>query len=89
MRSYFITSALTIALAFSGSIVPAIGEPIATPTATQQQTSEIDRAIAEGNKLLGKGNADSQKRAIIFFEKSLDLSRAANIKGKQARVIAS
>ena len=84
MRSHFITSALTIALAFTGSIVPAVGEPIATPTATQQQTSEIDRAIAEGERFLGKGTTSSYKQSIVSFERALALSRSANVKDKQA-----
>lgn len=84
MRSYFVTSALTIALAFSGSIIPAVGEPILTPAATQQQTSEIDKIIQEAESLSVKERAVSRRKAIVLFKKALDLSRSANAYDKQA-----
>ena len=84
MRSYFIISALTIALAFSGSIVPAVGESIVTPTAAQQQTSEIDRTIEEGNRLFKEGSAESLRKSIGQFENALELARLAKAQDKQA-----
>ena len=68
MRSHIITSALTIVLAVSGSIAPAVGESIAAPAAIQQQTSKIDKAIAEGTRLFKEGSVESLKSAISQFE---------------------
>ncbi len=84
MRSIFITSALTIVLAVSGSIVPAVGEPIVMPTVTQQQMSEIDRVIEEGEGLLSARSAESFRKAIIPFEKALGLARSAQLQDRQA-----
>jgi hypothetical protein len=71
MRSTFITSALTIAFAVSGSIVPAVGESIVMPTATQQQMSEIDRAtllLFSGDRdLCYNINQASQSVVTAFF----------------------
>jgi hypothetical protein len=77
MRLPLITSALMIALAFSGSIVPALAESIVMPTATQQQTSEIDRAINKGTRLFKEGSAESLRKAIVQFEKALELARSS------------
>ena len=96
MRSYFITSTLTIALAFSGSIVPAVGESIVTPTAAQQQTSEIDRTIAqqptselkrvqsEAERLMKEGSKESLLDAIPQLEMALQLSQSEDNKDKRA-----
>ena len=87
MRSTFIISALTIVLSVSGSIVPAVAEPIATPRPTpimQQQISEIDRAIEEGERLLNVRSAESFRKAIAPFEKALGLARSAQSQDRQA-----
>jgi hypothetical protein len=78
MRSSLIISVITIALAFPGSIVPAVAESIATPTVTQQQMSEVDRLITEGMQLFDEGSAESLRKAIVQFEKALQLARKAN-----------
>ena len=101
MRSYFITSTLTIALAFSGSIVPAVGESIVTPTAAQQQTSEIDRTIAqqptselkrvqsEAERLMKEGSKESLLDAIPQLEMALQLSQSEDNKDKRALALVS
>ncbi len=65
MRSHIITSVLTIVLALSDSTAPAVGETIATPTATQQQTSEIDRAIVEDDRLMQQKSLKHQSKQIL------------------------
>jgi len=84
MRSHFITSGLAIALAFSGVIAPAMGQPIDRTIAQVEKTSEIDRAIVEGNRLFKEGSAESLRKAIGQFEKALELARSAQAKDKQA-----
>jgi tetratricopeptide (TPR) repeat protein len=84
MRSHLLLSALTIALSLTIPITASTGQPIATPTATQQQMSEIDKAIAEGMRLFKEESAESLKKAIAQFEKTLELARSAQAKDKQA-----
>ena len=84
MRSHFITSGLAIALAFSGVIAPGMGQPIDRTIAQAEKTSELDRAIAEGNRLFKEGSAESLRKAIGQFEKALELARSAQAKDKQA-----
>ena len=84
MRSHIITSGLAIALAFSGVIAPVVGQPIDRTIAQVDKTSEIDRAIAEGLRLLQEGSAESLRKAIGQFEKALELARSAQAKDKQA-----
>ena len=84
MRSHFITSGLASALAFSGVIVPAMGQPIDRTIAQVDKTSEIDRAIAEGTRLFKEGSAESLRKAIGQLEKALELARSAQAKDKQA-----
>ena len=79
---------LSIALLLAPSIafqMPAIANP--TVQVAQQNTSEMDAAIAEGNQLLKEGSAESLKKAIGYFEKSLGLARSAKAKDKQALVL--
>jgi CHAT domain-containing protein/tetratricopeptide (TPR) repeat protein len=73
-------SALAIALGFSG--VGAIG--FSEGAIAQEQTSEINRAIREGESLFQKGNKESLISAIEKFELGLKLSQAANNKVKQS-----
>ena len=84
MRSNIITSGLAIALAFSGVIAPAMGQPIDRTIAQVDKTSELDRAIAEGFRLFKEGSAESLRKAIGQFEKALELARSAQAKDKQA-----
>ena len=84
MRSYFITSALTIVLALSGTIAPAMGQPIDWTITQVKQTSELDRAIAQGNRLFDEGSAESLRKSIEQFEKALGLARSAKAQDKQA-----
>ncbi len=83
MRSHLITSALAIALAFSGPIETAVAQPI-DQTIAQQQTSELDRAIAEGTRLLKEGSAESLRKAIGQFEKALELARSVKSQKKES-----
>ncbi len=67
MRSPIITSALAIALAFSGTIAPAVGQTIDRAIAQVEKTGEIDRAIAEGYSLFKEGSKASLAKAIQKF----------------------
>ena len=76
---------LSIALLLTPSIAfqrPAIANP--TVQVVQQNTSEIDAAIAEGKRLVAEGSAESLKKAIGYFEKALGLARLAKAQDKQA-----
>ena len=84
MRLHFITSGLAIPGAFSGVIAPGMGQPIDRTIAQVDKTSELDRAIAEGNRLFKEGSAESLRKAIGQFEKALELARSAQAKDKQA-----
>ena len=84
MRSHIITSGLAIALAFSGPIVPVIGQTIDRTIAQVEKTSELDRAIAEGRRLFKEGSAESLRKAIGQFEKALELARSSKSQDKQA-----
>ena len=50
----------------------------------QQNTSEIDKAIAEGDLLFKEGSGESRRKAIGYYEKALELARSAKAQGKQA-----
>jgi hypothetical protein len=81
MRSTkFAASTLAIVLGLAG--VNAIGFP--EVAIAQQQTSELDRAIAEGYRLFKEGSAESLRKAIGQFEKALELARSAKFQDKQA-----
>ncbi|MCU0552434.1 MAG: hypothetical protein MUC48_24140, partial [Leptolyngbya sp. Prado105] len=67
------------------SIVPSEVSQAAPTIAQTAQTSEIDRAIAQGSKLYDEGSAESLRKAISVFEKALQLSRSAKASDKQAR----
>ena len=79
-----------------GSMVPvglqvstAIAETVQQTTAkpSTPQTGEIDAAIAEGKRLLKEGSAESQRNAIIQFEKALELAQIAKLPDKQALIL--
>ena len=59
MRSHLITSGLAIALAFSGVIAPAVGQPIDRTIGQVDKTGELERAIAEGVRLGKEGSKES------------------------------
>jgi hypothetical protein len=80
MRSHIITSALAIALAITTPIATAAAQPIDWTIAQVEKTSEIDRAIAEGDRLFQEGSAQSLRKAIVQFEKALGLARSAQVK---------
>jgi CHAT domain-containing protein/Flp pilus assembly protein TadD len=63
-----------------------VPQVIAVPTAqvNQQEMSEIDQAIAEGMRLFNEGSAESLRKAIVQFEKALELARSAKAQDKQA-----
>ena len=79
MQSKFFTSGLAIVLGLTG--VGTIGFP--EEAVAQQQTSEIDTAIAKGRQLLREGNANSYRKSIGYFEKALGLARSSKAKDKQ------
>jgi hypothetical protein len=83
MRSNLFALGLAIALGLGSPIVSAVVMPEGA-IAQQANTSEIDRAIAEGNRLLDEGNAESLRQAIAQFEIALKLARSANAQDKQA-----
>jgi tetratricopeptide (TPR) repeat protein len=72
-----------------------MGSPVAgtiafpTGAIAQAQTSELDRAIAEGTRLYQEGSAESLRKAIGQFEKALELARSAKAQDKQASSLLS
>ena len=76
---------LSIAILLAPSIafqMPAVANP--TIQVAQQNTSEIDAAIAEGGRLLKEGSAESLKKAIGYYKQALGLARSAKVQDKQA-----
>ena len=80
MRFNIFASGLAIALGLAG--VGTIGFP--EMAVAQQQTNEIDTAIAEGFRLFNEGSAESLRKSIGYFEKALGLARSAKAQDKQA-----
>jgi CHAT domain-containing protein/Tfp pilus assembly protein PilF len=66
-----------------GAIAPTVAQTTA-PAVAQGATGEIDRAIAEGMRLFNEGSAESLRKAIAQFEKTLELARSAKSQDKQA-----
>ena len=87
MRSHLITSGLAIALAFSGVIAPAVGQPIDRTIGQVDKTGELERAIAEGVRLGKEGSKESLISAIRQFEIVARLSQVQNDKAKQASAL--
>jgi CHAT domain-containing protein/Tfp pilus assembly protein PilF len=81
MRSNIFASGLAVVLGMGSPIVSAVVMP---EVAIAQQTSEIDRAIAEGDRLFKEGSAESSRKAIGQFEKALELARSNKVQDKQA-----
>ena len=74
---------LSIALLLAPSIafqMSAIANP--TVQVAQQNTSEIDAAIAEGFRLRKEGSAESLRKAVNYFEKALGLARSSKAQDK-------
>ena len=84
MRSHIITSGLTIALALSGMIAPAMGQPTDRTIAQAEKISEFDRAMAGGFRLFKEGNAESLSKAVVQIERALGLARSAKAQDKQS-----
>ncbi|MFM2432796.1 MAG: hypothetical protein RLZZ511_4010 [Cyanobacteriota bacterium] len=84
------TIQVSLLLTLVGTIAP---QPItASPTiapviAQGSPVEEIDRAMAEGMQLFQEGSVESLKKAIIQFEKALQLARSANIQDTQAPIL--
>ena len=77
---------LSIALLLAPSTafqMPAIANP--TVQVAQQNTSELDAAIAEGKRLFREGSAESLKKAIGYFEKALALARSMGRGGGRSK----
>lgn len=82
MRSNLFALGLIIVMGVGSPMVGAIGFP--EEAISQQSTSEIDRAIAEGSRLFEEGSKESLRKAIGQVEKALELARSAKAKDKQA-----
>lgn len=83
------TIQLSLLLALIGTIAATTIAPITAITvapamAQSSASNEIDRAIAEGNRLFKEGSAESLRKAIGQFEKALELARSANSQDRQA-----
>ena len=74
--------AMAVGLAVGSPVVGTIAFPAGA--IAQTQTSEIDRAIAEGTRLGREGSKASFVAAIRQFEIAARLSQAANNQAKQA-----
>jgi len=74
--------AMAVGLAVGSPVVGTIAFPAGA--IAQEQTSELDRAIAEGIRLFQEGSAESLRKAIVQLEKALELARSAQAKDKQA-----
>jgi CHAT domain-containing protein len=70
-----------------GRETPMIGPVTQPEIGAQQQTDEIDRAIAEGWRLFQKGSKESLIAAISQFETALQLSRAKADRLRQAEAL--
>ncbi len=64
--------------------VPMLERPGIAQTIAQNSMSEIDAVIAEGRRLFKEGSAESLRKAIMQFERSLQLSQTAKALDKQA-----
>jgi archaellum component FlaD/FlaE len=73
--------AMAVGLAVGSPVVRTIAFPAGA--IAQAQTSELDRAIAEGVRLGQEGSKDSFVAAIRQFEIAVRLSQAANNQAKQ------
>jgi tetratricopeptide (TPR) repeat protein len=83
MRSqHFISSILMMTLVVLGRNLPEAGQVIEMSTEKRSQTSELDRAIAEGFRLFKEGSAVSLRKVIGQFEKALGLDRSAKAQGE-------
>jgi CHAT domain-containing protein/Tfp pilus assembly protein PilF len=82
MRSKLFASGLAILLGVGSPMVGVMG--MHERAIAQQDISEIDRAIAEGDRLFKEGSVESLRKAIGQFEKVLELARSAKVKDKQA-----
>ncbi len=80
MRSNILASGLAVMLCMGSPIVGAVAMP---EMEIAQQTSEIGRAIEEGNRLIQERSRVSLMRAIAKFETALRLGQLENNQVKQ------
>jgi CHAT domain-containing protein/Flp pilus assembly protein TadD len=81
MLAYRSTVRVSVLLALMGglcigTIAPTIAQTTALTIAQGTATAEIDRSIAEGLRLIQEGSAESLRKAIVQFEKALELARS-------------
>jgi tetratricopeptide (TPR) repeat protein len=81
MRSNILASGLAVVLGMGSPIVGAVVMP---EMAIAQQTSEIDRAIEEGERLIDEGSQESLVKANTQFKTALHLSQLENNQVKKA-----